>query len=291
MRMIQQFNALIWSWGEMLRALRRRVAILPFVVYAAVQLLIVVAIAGFAYPPFSWLMAPALRWRFGEEALHYPNNLFALRTALGQLDTFLWIFLGALVSGAAIYLFSAFFAGSRDRFMIGWRKAASRYFALVAVGAVVMVLTQLIAQAPHALWSHLIEDSPMRFRLVRTLSVGLVVAVQALFVYAFPYIVLERRRIVPAVAGSVRLALRGPVTTYLIVGVPAALELIPLWLSRKSFTIAYRLSPELLIAVMVVWIAVIFISSYASTGAATRFFLLATQDEEILGSTETERGR
>ena len=291
MRMIQQFNALIWSWGEMVRAFRRRVALLPFALYAAVQLLVVISIANFAYAPFSWVMAPALRWRFGEEVLHYPNNLFALRPALGQIDTFLWILLGTLLSGAAIYVFSAFFAGSPDRFAIGWRKAARRYFALVAVGAVVMVLTQLITQAPHALWGHLIEDSPMRFRLVRMLSVGLVVAVQALFIYAFPYIVLERRRIVPAVVGSFRLAIRSPVTTYLIVGVPAALELFPLWLSRKSLTIAYRFSPALLIAVMVIWIAVIFLSSYASTGAATRFFLLATQDEEIVGPKETEGGR
>lgn len=291
MRMIQQFNALIWSWGEMLRAFRRRVAVLPFALYAAVQLLIVISITNFAYPPFSWLVAPALRWRFGEEALHYPNNLFALRPALGQIDTLLWILFGTLASGAAIYIFSAFFAGRPDRFVIGWRKAARRYLALVAVGAVVMALTQLIAQAPHALWGHLVEDSPMRFRLVRVLSVGLVVAVQALLVYAFQYIVLEGRRIVPAVVGSVRLAIRSPVTTYLIVGAPAALELFPLWLSRKSLTIAYRFTPELLIAVMVIWIAVILVSSYASTGAATRFFLLATQDEEIMGSTETEGGR
>lgn len=275
----------------MLRALRRRVAVLPFAIYAAAQLLIVISIASFAYPPFSWLITPALRWRFGEQALHYPNNLFALRPALGQVDTFLWIFLGTLLSAVAVHLFSAFFAGTRDRFAFGWRTAAPRYFALVAIGAVVMVLTQLIAQAPHALWSHLIEDNPMRFRLVRMLSVGLVVAVQALFVYAFPYIVLERRRIAPAIAQSVRLAVRSPVTTYLIVGVPAALELFPLWLSRKSLAIAYRFSPGFLIAVMVIWIVVIFLSSYASTGAATRFFLLATQDEEILGSTETEGGR
>ena len=291
MRMTQQFNALIWSWGEMLRAFRRGVAVLPFALYAAVQLLIVISISSFAYPPFSWVMAPAMRWRFGEQALHYPNNLFVIKSALGQIDTFLWILLGTLVSGAAVYVFSTFFAGRPDRFATGWRKAARRYLALVAVGAVVMALTQLIAQAPRSLWGHLIEDSPLRFRLVRMLSIALVVAVQAVFVYAFQYIVLEGRRIVPAVVSSVRLAVRSPITTYLIVGVPAALELFPLWLSKKSLVIAYRLSPELLVAVMVIWIAVIFISSYASTGAATRFFLLATQDEEIAGSTEVEGGQ
>jgi hypothetical protein len=291
MRIVQQLNALIWSWGETLKSFAGRVAFAPFAIYAGVQLLVVLSIAGFAYPPFSWAMAPVLRWRFGEQALHYPNNLFALRPALGQFDMFLWVLLGTLLSGAAAYVFASHFAGRREPFAAGWRAAARRYLALVAVGAIVMAATQLIAQAPQALWSRLIEESPMRFRLVRMVSIGLVVAVQALLVYAVQYIVLQERRILPALAGSLKLAFRSPVTTYMIVGVPAALELVPLWLSRKSPVIAYQLSPELLIAVMVIWIAVIFVSAYASTGAATRFFLLATQDEEIVGSPETEGGR
>ena len=283
MRTVQQFNSLIWSWGEMLRALRRRVALVPFGLYAAAQVVIVLSIAGFAYPPLSWVVAPALKWRFGDQALHYPNNLFALRPALGQIDTFLWVLLGTLVSAAAICLFSAFFTGSRERFGAGWRRAAGHYLAVVAVGAVVMVITQLLARAPHSLWGHIAEESPTRFRLVRMASVGLIVAVQALFIYALQYIVLEGRSIRAAVLGSFSLAVRSPITTYLIVGVPAALELLPLWISRKSLVIAYRFSPELLVAVMLIWIAVIFVSGYASVGAATRFFLLATQDDEIAG--------
>lgn len=282
MRLLKQFNALIWSWGEMFRALRRGVAVAPLLLYGAVQALIVLAVVGFAYPPLSLVVAPALRWRFGEAALHYPNNLFVLRSALGQADTFLWVLLGATLTAAAVHIFAAFYSGRREGLASGWRAAAGRYLPIVVVAAIVMALTHLIAQAPSSFWGELAERSPTRFRIVRAGGIALVVAVQSLFLYVAPYLVLGRSRLGAAVSGSFALAWRYPVTTYFIVGVPAAVELLPLWLSRSSAMIAQRLSPEFLVFVMAVWIVVIFFASYAAAGASTRFFLHATQDETPL---------
>jgi len=50
MRVVEQINALLWGWLEMLRALRRRAAIAPLLVYAAVQTAVLLAIVFFAYP-------------------------------------------------------------------------------------------------------------------------------------------------------------------------------------------------------------------------------------------------
>jgi hypothetical protein len=286
MRLLVQFNALIWSWSETGRAVRRGTALSPFILYAVVQAAVVFAVAAFAYPPFSAFVAPALRWRFGEAALHYPNNLFLLRPSLGQADTVLWVFLGAVLSAAAVRLFAARFAGGREGLGAAWSAGLRRYFPLVVVAAIVTGATHLVSRLPFTFWQDLAESSPSRFRLIRAASVAVVIALEALFVYVPPFLVLSGRRLGPALAGSFSLALRAPVVTYLLVGVPAALELLPLWLSRQSSAIAYRLSPELLIFVMAVWIVVILVAAYITIGGTTRFFLHATQDEAEPEGTE-----
>lgn len=279
MGLLKQFNALIWSWSEMLRALRKGIALWPFVLYAAVQSLLVLAVVGFAYPPLS-VIAPALKWRLGEAALHYPGNLFALRPALGQADSILIVVLGAVLTATAVHVFAEFYAGRGETFREGFRAAARRYIPLVAVAAVLIVATHLLARLPFTVWSDLAERSPAVFRVLRFGAIGVVVALQALLVYSTPYLVLGRRGLVGAVVGSLRLAVATPVTSLLIVGVPAAFELLPLWLSRQSSAIATRLSPEILIAVMLLWIVVILMAAYVTAGASTRFFLHATQDDD-----------
>jgi hypothetical protein len=278
MRFIEQVNALLWGWLEMLRAFRRRAALAPLLVYAGAQTAVLLAVVFFAYPPFSAIVAPALTWRFGPQALHYPNNLFALRPALGQADLPLSMLLGPLTLGAAAVVFAAFYAGRRERLGTAFRWAGVSYLPLLSVAVLTTALAQGAARLPLALWGGLAEDSPTRFRLVRFGTVAAVLALQSLFVYVIPSIAAGRMRLGPAVAGSFRLALRQPVTTYLIVAVPAALELLPAWLARKSDVIAVRLAPEFLAVVMLVWIAVILLANYAVVGAATRLFVHSTED-------------
>lgn len=279
MTIIEQFNALFWSWGQMFRAMRSRAALLPFSIYAAAQVGVLFMLSGFAYPPFSYFVAPIVRWRFGERALHYPDSFLALRAEFGQTDMILSVFLGAVVLGTAIALFAAFYERRRVGFGVAWRGAASRYLALLAVSAVVMALGQLLSAIPMPSWAYLAEHAPNRLRMLRALSLFLVLAAQALFAYAAPYIVLGRRRLVPAVVDGFRLTLRNPVTTFLIIAVPTALELVPVAISQNAEAIVSRMAPESMIAVMLLWVAVIFFMNYATVGALTRFYLHATQDE------------
>jgi hypothetical protein len=278
MGLVEQMNAVFWGWLEMLRALRRGVALAPLLVYAGVQALVLVAVVFFAYPPFSAVAAPALARLYGPQALHYPNNLSVARAALGQADLPLSVLLGPLTLGAAVVLLAAFYTGKRERVGTAFRWAGVSYLPLLAVTALTTALSQGVARLPIALWGHLADESPTRFRLLRLATVAVVIAVQALFVYAVPAIAAGRARLGAGLAGSLRLAFRQPVTTYLIVAVPAVLELLPAWLARQSAVIATRLAPEMLIAVMVLWIAVILVSGYVVAGAATRLFVHSTQD-------------
>ncbi len=280
MGLLKQFNALIWSFAEMWRAAKRGVALRPFALYAAAQCLVALAVVGFAYPPMSSVVAPLLKWRLGEAALHYPGNLFALRPAVAQADSVLIVVLGSILTATAVHIFAEYYAGRRGRFGAGWKSAARRYFPLVAIAAVLIVATHFVARLPFSFLSGLAESSPGLFRVVRLASIGVVIVLQGLFLYSTPYLVLSGRGLVPSVVGSFRLALNTPVTTVLIVGVPSALELLPLWLSRQSSAIATRLSPEFLIVVMLVWILVILVAAYAIAGASTRFFLHTTQDDD-----------
>jgi len=281
MGLLKQFNALIWCWSETLRAFRRGVGVAPFAVYSAVQTALVLGIVWFAFPPMAQIVAPALRWRLGEAALHYPGNLFAIRPMLAQADSVLIVFLGSLLTGAATHMFATYFMGRKEGLGAGLGVAGRRYLPLVLVAAVLMVVTHFVARAPFTFLQGLAEDSPGLFRIVRLGAIALVVVVQALLVYVVPSLVAGGRGLLSSVRGSLRLAALAPLTSVLIVGVPAALELAPLWLTRQSSTIVNRMAPEFLIWIMVLWIIVIFIGSYLTTGAATRFFLHSGQEETV----------
>jgi hypothetical protein len=281
MGLLRQLNALIWSWSETLRAFRHGVAITPLAVYSAIQLALLLGIVWFAYPPMSHFVAPVLRWRLGEAALHYPGNLFALRPALAQADSVLIVFLGAVLTGASVHMFAMFYAGRREGLRAGFREAAGRYVPLILVAAVLMAATHFVARGPFTFMHGLAESSPSLFRVVRFAAIAVVVVIQALFVYAVPYLVVAGKSLATSLSGSFRLAVKAPLTTVLLVGVPAALELLPLWLTRQSATIVSRMAPEFLIWVMVLWIAIIFIGGYLTSGASTKFFIHATQDEEV----------
>ena len=108
---------------------------------------------------------------------------------------------------------------------------------------------------------------------MRTVLIGTAAAIQALFIYAYPHIVLGRRGFRSAMGKSVRWAVRNPITTYLLVAVPLLLELVPAWFVKRGTSIVTKMAPEVLALVMLVWVAVIVIVGYAITGGATRFYL------------------
>ncbi len=285
MRVGEQLNALIWGWAETFRALGRRVALGPFLVYAGVQGFVVVAIGWFALPGIRAVMVPLLRWRFTDAALHYPSNFLVLRAGLAQTDIVLSIVLGALVTGAAVHLFSTSWAGRPSSEGEGWREAGRRYVPLIVVTLVAVAASQLATRLPMQLWGYLADVRPLRFRLLRMLVVAVVLAVQALLIYAPAAVMLRRDGPLRAIGRSFRMAFRAPITTYLIVAVPTAVELAPAWLSRQSALIAERFSPEMLVGVMFAWIVILLFIGYVVVGSSTRVFLYMTRDER-----ETERG-
>jgi len=279
MGVVQQFNATIWCWAEMFRALRKRVAMTPFLIYAGVQVLLLLMVLGFTLPVLRSFVPGLLEWRFGEQALHYPNTLLALRGALGQADLVLSVLLGAFVMAAAARLFSSYYSGERARASSGYAAARANYLPALAITLIVAVVSQLLVRAPMAAWGDLADSSPMRFRLLRAALIGAVIVVQTLFVYAIAALVIDGKKLGEAMGTTLSLAFRNPVTSLLIVGVPAALELLPAWIMRNSPVFIYRFTPEFLAAGMVLWIIVILLIGYATAGAATRFYLHATANE------------
>lgn len=226
MGVVQQFNALVWSWAETFRALRRRTALAPFVIYAGVQTVVLLMLLGFTVPPLRFFVPALMRWRFGEAALHYPNNLLALRGALGQVDLVLSVLLGALVTAAAVHLFYSFYMKQRASLSEGFAVGRSTYLPVLAVALTVAVLSQVVVRVPMSFWGGLAESSPMKFRILRIALIGAVLAVQAIFVYGIVAVVVDGKRLGAALSGSVSLAFRKPVTTLLLVAIPAALELL-----------------------------------------------------------------
>ena len=65
-------------WDESVRMLRSPSVLAPFIIFAAMQFLVLVCLGLFFVPPLSTVMVPVVERLGGEEALHYPVGVVLL---------------------------------------------------------------------------------------------------------------------------------------------------------------------------------------------------------------------
>ena len=112
---------------------------------------------------------------------------------------------------------------------------------------------------------------------MRTL-VGLVL--ETFFLYAIPFILIERRTALAAIRRSFAFAGRHFIESFLLVLVPFLLTVPTLLLSVNPRTIALQISPEFLVQVQVAGEVMQFIATYLLMGGLTIYFAETRIKEE-----------
>lgn len=187
---------------------------IPFLVVAFVELLFIGVIWLAPHPPFSKLLAPPIRYFFGERVLHYPAHPWFLYHAMKHTHLVASVLFGAFFTGIACAMVRQIHGGIPLSLRTALISKQVRYGAVTLLWLITWGLAKGMTEgldrfAPKDAW-------------VFWLGVGVILILQALLVYAIPAAVFEGSTWWKAVIQSVRETFRYPVTTGLVVIVPSA---------------------------------------------------------------------
>ena len=219
---------------------------LPFLIFAVVELLSLVFMYLAPRMPLKAVMGPIITTFWGDRFLHYPQNFFLLPKLALLARTVLSIFLGSLLTGAAVaYLY-------KKQFMTAFRKYTDLLiivFVLTATYYVVYkVMTLLMVHyfsAGHAkllfgradLWLGPIRD---------LLNQLLALVLQSLFAYAIPVLILTDKKFFGAIVASFKFSVRHAILTLFFVGLPMLIAVPLIILNYNGPLLMLTFFPEII---------------------------------------------
>jgi hypothetical protein len=240
----------------------------PFASFAALQAVILFAMASFTAPLIAPFMVPAMRLLGGEPSLHYPMHLVGLPSVYQRLYI-------PLAAGVGFTLWTLAVWKLVDRHPVGSERPsrAFRPFALrtVLIGALFVAASVLPGEAATRLTGPRTPDLIVRALVFA--SVAVTALLQSLCVYAPVALRLRGRSAWDAVRASVAYARRHFPATVLLVLTVLIVHLPVDFLLSRADRIAARFHPEAVLYILL---------GSAALEALTAYLLLAGVTEMAL---------
>jgi hypothetical protein len=212
---------------------------LPFLLTATLEALLIGLVWLAPHAPFSTVLAPPIRYFFGDRILHYPLHLWFLYHAMKHTNAFAAIVFGAFMTGVASVMVGHIYQGQRVSFRLALMGGQVKY------GRVLLIWVTTWAVAKGII--NLLLSVAPRTSASLYIAIALSIILQALMVYAIPIAVYEQRTWWRALLASMRETLMHPLSTLVIVALPSlvviafALRFPPASLLQKM----QRIAPEI----------------------------------------------
>jgi tetratricopeptide (TPR) repeat protein len=239
---------------------------LPFVLTAMVEAALLGLVWLAPHPPYSVLLAPPIRYVFGERVLHYPWHAWFLFHVMKHTHLAASTLVGAFMSGLACAMVRQAHEGRRLSLRDALVSGQARYgrilliwlVAWAAASAASTFLPQLMPNRTAALWA----------------GIGITVLLQALFVYAIPASVFDGTAWFRALWRGLREAARYPLGTLAVVILPSAavIGFVLATSSRSATDWMSRAAPEFALALVAARLAVWTIADAALTVSASHLW-------------------
>ena len=225
----------------------------PFILTALIELLFVGILWLAPQPPFSKVLAPPIRYFFGDKFLHYPLHLWFLYHAMKHTNLVASILVGAFMSGVACAMVRQVheqaplsMRGALVGREVAYGRVAFLWLVIWGITKGVMELAFRFFLVPGTRWAS-------------ASVIGLTIILQALFVYAIPTAVFNDSKWWKALWQSLREMCRYPFSTFSIVLPPSALVILfavvvsPVHVAQWMVSIAPEVAIPLVVARLVVW--------------------------------------
>jgi len=258
---------------------------LPFVIFAAVELLALIVLYLAPRMPLKLFLGPLIRALAGEQFLHYPVNFILIPKWMGSLRTGITVLLGSFLTGAATILAYNAYQKINLNFKNSLKIALKKYISLFAIVLVFTVLFYFLNWVlSKALFKLFVKLPPkilflnlraMFFPALFCLNFVLAVLVQAAFVYAIPVLMIDGQTLTKSILKSFGLFMKYFLKTIILVGFPMLLYVPLMILQTNPSVLIIKLFPEsvLLVSFLSLAISSLVIDLWV-TLSATNFYLL-----------------
>jgi len=283
-RIKDEFSVVGSIWAMTFRTLRRYpVIIVPFLIVALLEA-IVLALAYLApRPPLSAILAPPIRALFhypfgstgsGEAFLHYPVNFLLLSKLLYIGQIIIGATVGVVMTALAVRMISQANEGLRPTWGINLRDGILRYFTLFMFWAVVFFLETTASRGLPRVFS-----DPSFRQVLFYLSLGLVVLVETFFAYGVAAIMLENQRTWRAIIRTLSVAGRTFLPTLILVIVPLLFQILFVFIRGRIPQLMIKFFPEITLFILGLSILVGFITDCILRTSTVILFLVKRDTE------------
>lgn len=267
--MIGQLNLAVWAWAESLRGLRTRAVLVPFLVLAGIQALLLLAMTQFYQPFLSWLLVPLVRAAGGGSgALHYPQFYLVLPSAFSRLSVIMDFVLGTFFIGVGfLWIWRSASGLPEGR---PWKEVWREYLRLILLRLpVVLVLLLIYELVPRLLGGELRGNT---LRLFRYGSFFLAAVTEWIFLFTPLALLAQGRSIRGSFRESFAMLGRAPLAGFLIVFVPNLVQLPLSAVMRRTDAVIRNLAPETVGWILLATVLITMAVNYIVVASAVRVF-------------------
>lgn len=232
----------------------------PFLIFSIVELISLLALFLIPRMPLRILFGPIVRTFWGEIFLHYPANFLLLPKLASFARMGLTILIGSLLTGVAVGMISDFYAQKRINLKHAFKLAFKNYLSLIIIvftfTAGYYFLTKLFTLLLYKYFS----SGHSRLLFIKAhiwfgpifivFNFFLGIFIQALFIYAIPFLLLGKKKILPAIIKSFVLFKRLFLSTLILVSLPMIIYIPLVILSYNNAVLMDKFFPEITLWVL-----------------------------------------
>ncbi len=274
MTLLEKVNLFFSIYLAGLKSLKKPLLWIPFLLYAFIQLFLLLALVYFYAPLLSVIFIPLIKGFIGDFALHYPTYFLFLPKIFSRGNLFLGGIVGIIFIGWETYLFFSYFLPDRKaKLGEGLKVVFSKYFLLLGVWLVeTLVLLGWFYIIPR-LGKGLLTGGFKRELAFEILSLGLGIIFYGFFAYAFAAIVISGKNVLSGLGSSVSIYKRNFFSTYFFVLIPNLLTFPFTLLNHRAALLISKFNPEVIFLILILEIGVSMIANYILISTLTRFYL------------------
>lgn len=262
MRRARLLNEYFRCYGASRAMLKGAGVLPPFVLFAALQCVVLVACAFFATPPLASVMVPVIGWVSGEEALHFPMHFVLLPRTYHLIYLPMVAVLGFVLFGWAVFRMGDHLEAPGGRKSGPAKRTAVRRSipSMILVGVVYVTLATL----PPALFGFFSRfvPNPVATKIFWAVGVILTLVFQALLVYSLVFLRSSGQRAAGAIKQSVTFASNRFWLTLLIVLTIFLLHQPVDFLLNRPDKVVLRFNPEMVFFLLMVGVGLELITTY-----------------------------
>lgn len=250
--------------------------IVPFLLWGIFDyglLFLLLQLSGSTLASFT---VPVTRYIGNESVLRFVTYVLSLPRLFSFAKDITGLTIGIIFIGIAVSMISQGLQGIRPDWPFGARKVIRRYYRYAAVGVMMLLFSVVIVRVVGSV--HVGQAWRFAQWLLGFLGVA---ALQMIFVFSIPVLMIENRKIRAALRRSVALTSEYWAETMVLVGIPYALLIPLLYTYSEIDQLAARYSPSIVLYLLAVRILLL---------AVVNFIVVASATVLLLQRREVERG-